>query len=84
MPSPMPVVEPVTRITLSFSRIRFPSHSALKENCLFHPPVAYSKHLPMEIDRGVTVVSPNFHLVADLYRQIGVQDVDNGCSALSL
>jgi hypothetical protein len=45
---------------------------------LFPPPVAHSKHLAMEIDRGVTVVSPNFHLVADLYRQIGVEDVDNG------
>jgi hypothetical protein len=49
-----------------------------KRNVSSIPPVAHSKHLAMEIERGVTVVSPNFHLVADLYRQVGVEDVDNG------
>jgi hypothetical protein len=32
----------------------------------------------MEADRGITIVSPNLHLVADLYRQVGVEDVDYG------
>jgi hypothetical protein len=40
--------------------------SALKEKYLFDSPVAYSKHLAMKADRGVTIVRQNLHLIADL------------------
>ena len=54
------VARPQGFIFRAYAVLAGSSPSALKEKCLFHPPVAHSKHLAMEIDRGVTIVSPEF------------------------
>jgi hypothetical protein len=58
--------------------------SALKKESLFHSPVARSKHLAMQADRGITIVSPNLHLIADMHRQVRVEDIDDGVLGVEL
>ena len=41
--------------------------SAFQRKYFFYFPVAHSKHLAMEVDRGIAIVSPNLQLVSHLH-----------------